>query len=293
MERLPPETKLLNYDPSAWERYRSGILLAATVIALQSATIGALVVQGRRRRAAEREVAARRLELAHLSRTAQLGELSGALAHELNQPLASILANAEAAGSLLKRDPPDLQEIGEILADIAEDDQRAAAIISELRRLMTKGDAELALLDLNEVVTVAFRLAHSELVVRQVRVEFLRDRPELPVRGNMAQLQQVLLNLVLNAADAMAEITPGKRRLIVETRLREDDWRELAVRDLGRGIAPEMREAVFRPFVTTKPQGLGFGLSISRTIVEAHGGRLDLDTTVTEGARIVLALPPP
>ena len=293
MERLPPETKLLNYDPSAWERYRSGILLAATVIALQSATIGALVVQGRRRRAAEREVAARRLELAHLSRTAQLGELSGALAHELNQPLASILANAEAAGSLVKRDPPDLQEIGEILADIAEDDQRAAAIISQLRRLMTRGDAELAPLDLNEVVTVAFRLAHSELVVRQVRAEFLRDRPELPVQGNMAQLQQVLLNLVLNAADAMAEITPGKRRLIVETRLREDDWRELAVRDLGRGIAPEMREAVFRPFVTSKPQGLGFGLSISRTIVQAHGGTLDFDTTVTEGARIVLALPAP
>ena len=290
---LPANAVLEFYDPSAWERYRWQIMLAAAVIFAQSATIAALAVQGRRRRAAEREVAARQVELAHMSRVAQLGELSGALAHELNQPLTSILANAEAGAEIAARDPVDLEEIAAILADIAEDDRRAAAIIVELRRLMAKGETKLETLDLNRVVVDVIRIVQSELLVRQVTVERQLARAPLPVRANRAQIKQVLLNLMLNAADAMADQPLGTRVVTVSTSPRDDGWRELAVRDQGPGLAVEVAADPFRPFATTKPQGLGLGLSICRTIVQAHGGTLAFDDTVRRGALVVLALPPP
>lgn len=290
---LPANAVLEFYAPSAWERYRWPILLAATVILAQSATIAALAVQGRRRRAAEREVASRRVELAHMSRVAQLGELSGALAHELNQPLTAILANAEAGAELAARDPVDIEEISAILADIAEDDRRAAAIIVELRRLMAKGETEHEILDLNGVVVDVIRITQSELLVRQVTVDRRLARAPLPVRANRAQITQVLLNLMLNAADAMADQPAGSRIVTVSTSPRDDGWRELAVRDQGPGLAAAVAADPFRPFATTKPHGLGLGLSICRTIVQSHGGTLAFDDTARRGARVVLALPPP
>jgi signal transduction histidine kinase len=290
---LPPGTQRLFYDPTVWERYWPHMLLAAGVILLQSGTIATLVIQERRRRRIAGELATERLELAHLSRTSQLGALSGALAHELNQPLASILANAEAGARLLGRAPPDLEEIAEILADIADDDRRAAAIITQLRRLMVKGDTMLANVDLNEVVRATITLARSELVARRTQVEPRLGQPAITVRGNLPQLQQVVLNLMLNAAEAMAELEPEDRRMIIETRVRHDGFRELAVADRGRGLSPEMRSEAFKPFVTNKQNGLGFGLSICRSIAQAHGGTLVFDEHTDEGARIVLTLPPP
>jgi signal transduction histidine kinase len=291
--RLPVNAVLEFYDPSIWERYSTQILLSAGIILAQSATIAGLVVQGRRRRTAEREVVSRRLELAHMSRVAHLGELSGALAHELNQPLTSILANAEAGARLVSREKVDLEEIAAILADIAEDDRRAARIIVELRRLMAHGETNFAEIELNDVVAATIRLVQSELLVRKVAVEAALARHDLPVRGNRAQIQQVILNLLLNAADAMAEQAAGTRRVTLATRLREDGWRELAVRDHGPGLAPEITADPFRPFATTKATGLGLGLSICRSIVDSHGGTLDFDRNVPVGARVILALPPP
>ena len=260
---------------------------------MQSATIAALVVQERRRRRIAEELAVERLELAHLSRTSQLGALSGALAHELNQPLASILANAEAGSRLLEAAPPDLKELSDILADIADDDRRAAGIITQLRRLMVKGGTELERLDLNQIVAATVTLARSELIARQTRVEFRQGQPEVIVRGNLPQLQQVVLNLMLNAAEAMAELPAAERRIVVETRVREDGFREVAVADRGRGLWPKSQADAFKPFVSTKPNGLGFGLSICRSIAQAHGGTLAFDERAGEGARIVLTLPPP
>jgi C4-dicarboxylate-specific signal transduction histidine kinase len=228
-----------------------------------------------------------------MSRIVQLGELSGAVAHELNQPLTSILANAEAGAQLIARDPVDLEEIAAILADIAEDDRRAAGIIVELRRLMARGEAEFEDLDLNDVALATMRLLQSELLVREVAIETDLFRGALPVRGSRAQLKQVLQNLMLNAADAMADQAPGTRRMTVTTALRADGWRELAVRDHGPGLAAEIARDPFRPFATTKATGLGLGLSICRTIVQAHGGHLGFDETVGRGARAVLALPSP
>ena len=292
-DRLPPGALVENYDPSAWERYRLQILLASAVILAQSATIAGVAIQGRRRRTAEREVAARRVELAHMSRVAQLGELSGAVAHELNQPLTSILANAEVGLALARREPADLEEIAAILQDIAEDDRRAAGIIVDLRRLMAKGETSLEPLDLNKAVGATVLLVRSEFVVRQVAVEPRLARGVLPVRGSLPQLKQVILNLLLNAADAMADQPPASRRVLVATRAREDGWRELRVQDAGSGLAPAVADDPFRPFATTKPGGLGLGLSICRAIVEAHGGTLGFDRDAGKGATVILALPPP
>lgn len=290
---LPPGAILEYYDPSFWERYRVHLLVAAAVFLAQSATIAALVLQERRRRVAEREVAARRSELAHVSRIAQLGELSGAMAHELNQPLTSILANAEAGAYLLACTPVDLEEIAAILSDVAEDARRAAAVIGDLRRLMAKGGTDLALLDLDELARNTLRLIGSELLLRGVRVDLRPQREPMTVRGNRDQLKQILLNLMLNAADAMAAQPAASRVITISTGVRDDGWRELEVRDEGPGLDPAVAEDPFRPFATTKANGLGLGLSICRTLVQAHGGALAFDPGVREGARVVLALPPP
>jgi len=290
---LPPDAVTLFRDVGTWERYRVQILITLAVILAQSATIAALVVQGRRRRRAEAAAAAGRLELAHMSRVAQIGELSGALAHELNQPLAAILSNAEAGERLLAQTPPDLVETRAILRDIVEDDRRAAAIVGDLRHSIAKRAPDLVDLDLNDVVAATLRLAGNEMRMRGVSFETRLERGRLPVRGNKAQLQQVLINLMVNAADAMAGLAAEERRMTIETRLRADGRRELAVRDGGPGVSPEMLDGAFRPFRTTKPSGLGLGLSICRSIAETHGGTLEFDAAVNRGARVVLALPAP
>lgn len=292
LARLPTDADLQFYEPSVLERYRAEILAILAVIILQAATIAALIIQGRRRHRVEQELSLERLELAHLSRTTQLGELSGAFAHELNQPLTSILANAETGSRLLEKDAPDTQELKEIFGDIVADDKRAAGVIAQLRRLMVKGDTKLDRMDLNEAVTATIALARSELVARQTRLDFVRAQPELPVRGNLEQLQQVILNLVLNASEAMSQLAPSERRIAVETRKRDDGIRELSISDRGPGLSPEMKATVFKPFVSTKAKGLGLGLSICRSIALAHGGTLKFDDEKHDGARIVLALPP-
>lgn len=290
---LPAGTELRFYEPSLWERYRWQILAITAVIALQSTTIAALVVESRRRRRVKEELILERLELARLSRVSQLGELSGALAHELRQPLTSILANAEAGARLLGEDSAGASEIKEILDDIITDDKRAAAVIAQLRHMMSKDEIDLDLIDLNRAVTATMKLANSELLARQTKIDFHRQQSELPVRGNLAQLQQIVLNLLLNAADAMADLLPAERRIVVETRLREDGFRELAVADRGSGLSPERRMDVFKPFVTSKADGLGLGLAICRSIAQAHGGSLGFDEHRSRGARVVLALPAP
>jgi signal transduction histidine kinase len=290
--RLPQGAKVLFYEPTIWERHRALILATLTVVLLQAATIAALILQGRHRRRTEQELALERLELAHLSRRTQLGELSAAFAHELNQPLTSILANAQTGARLLRTNPPDMQELEDIFGDIVEEDKRAAGVIAQLRRLMAKGEAKLDPMNLNEAVTSTMALARSELIARQTKCQFDREQPELPVRGNLVQLEQVILNLILNATDAMAHLAPTERRIAIATRIRDDGFRELAISDRGHGLSPEMRSNAFKPFVSTKAKGLGMGLAICHSIALAHGGSLTFDEHKTDGARVILALPP-
>jgi len=287
----PPDSRLLYYNPGIWERYKLEILLALAVILLQSSTIAALIIMERRRRRNAEELARRRMEMARLSRIAQLGELSGAIAHELNQPLTSILANAEAGAAMLAQPSPDLAEVGEVLRDIANDDQRAADVIVNLRRLMTSDSAGLEDTDLNEVVRSTFRLVGSEILARRIALELKLFNNSLMVKGDIQQLQQVLLNLVINAADAMAD--QKTRHMTIETGLGPNDQRLLSVTDTGPGLPEALRDNPFKPFATSKIQGMGLGLSISQTIAEAHGGSLRFVSSTKDGARVELALPAP
>jgi two-component system sensor kinase FixL len=231
---------------------------------------------------AELEAQELRNNLTHLARVNTLGALSGSLAHELNQPLGIILSNAQAAQELLLHEPPDLAEVQAILVDIVAADRRAGEVIERLRALLKRGQASLQPLALNQVIQDVLHLAQADLIGRGVTV--IRDLPpDLPlIAGDRVQLQQLTLNLILNAADAMKANAPGTRRLHLQTRLHEDRVRA-SVRDEGDGL-PTDPEQLFQPFYTTKPQGLGLGLAICRSIVAAHDGRLWAEPHPERGA---------
>jgi two-component system, LuxR family, sensor kinase FixL len=241
------------------------------------------------RKRAELEAVRQRGELAHLSRVATLSELSGSLAHELNQPLAIILSNAQAAQRFLVQTPPDLTEVRDILADIVSEDRRAGEVIQGLRALLKRGETCLQPLAIDEVIEPVLRLAGTDLLGRGVALSReLMDGPP-PVRGDRVQLQQVVLNLILNACDAVAAHPLVERRVHVATALRDGEMR-ISVSDTGVGL-PADTERIFEPFFTTKPLGLGLGLAISRSIASAHRGRLWAEANAERGATFHLALP--
>lgn len=289
---LPAGTRILHYEPTLWERYRLPILVVATIIAAQSVTIAALVVQRRRLVRSQETLASERAQLIHVSRALRVGQLSAALAHEINQPLAAIQANADAGARLAFRTPPDREEIAAIFGDIAGDVGRAAGIIANLRRLMIKGETSFETVDLNEIVTATLALAANELDARGARVHSDLSPGRLEVHGNGPQLQQIVLNLAFNAAEAMADLPEADRIVRVSTARRPDGTSTLAVADAGPGVPANRRAEIFRPFVTSKSTGLGVGLAICRNIAEAHGGSLEFTAPETPGARIMLTLPP-
>lgn len=242
------------------------------------------------RRQAELEAEAQRREVTHLTRVLLLGELSGALAHELNQPLAAILSNAQAAQRFLREDPSDAAEVSQILDDIVREDRRAAEIIRRLRALMKKGETKFQSLDVNEVARDVLDSARRDFAARRITVaSFLAT--DLPaVRGDRIQLHQVLMNLMLNACDAMAGKNAAERVLTVASGVR-DGMVQITVEDRGTGIAPEHMERLLQPFFTTKEGGLGLGLTISGSIVEAHGGSLWAANNSDAGATFHVELP--
>jgi signal transduction histidine kinase len=237
------------------------------------------------------ELEAQRLrqEMAHVGRVSTLGVLTASLAHELNQPLTAILNNATVAQRFLAADVVNLAQIREILADIVADDRRAAGVIQRLRLLLKKGELEYVPLDVNDVVTAVASLVRNDAAMRHVSMR-LEPAPGLPfVRGDRGQLQQVVLNLVLNALDAMAE--PISDRNLVIATMQVGPNAVVAVRDSGTGIAKKDAGHIFDPLYTTKGEGLGMGLAIARTIVEAHGGRLMGENNADEGATFRFMLP--
>jgi PAS domain S-box-containing protein len=240
----------------------------------------------------EIELARQRQEIAHSLRVSMLGELSGGLAHELVQPLSAILSNAEAARILLTRDPPDLNEVVEALDDIISENNRASDVIHRLRSLLKKSEARFEPADINEIVNSTLRLLHNELITRHVRVSTDLAAGPARVTGDAIQLQQVLLNLILNAIDAMNDVAPARRLITVRTRTTAAEQVQIEVSDCGVGLAPASQKRVFQPFFTTKEQGLGLGLSLCSAIVKLHGGALSLNNNnAGSGATATFTLP--
>ena len=243
------------------------------------------------RREAELEAARQRNELARLSRVAILGELSGALAHELNQPLAAILSNAQAAQRILAREPADLAEVRGILADVVDEDLRARDVINRLRLLMEKGEVRQQAIDLNEAVLDVLRLVSSDLLLQGITAH-TDLAPDLPaVNGDRVQFQQVLLNLILNGCHAMNNGHTGERRLVLRTEASDGDGVQVTVSDRGAGIGPGDLDRIFEPFFTTHTGGMGLGLAVCRSIIGAHGGRLWATNNEDGGASFRFALP--
>jgi signal transduction histidine kinase len=242
-----------------------------------------------RQKLASAEALLQREELAHLSRVSTLNALSGSLAHELSQPLTSILSNAQAAERFMQRDPPDLTEVQAILADIVSADLRAGDIIEHLRTMLRRGEAALQPVSVKEVLEELLRLTHSDLIGRGVSVSNLSTGDHPPAMTDRVQLQQVLLNLIVNACDAMETNVPGDRNLTLTTFVEQNQIR-IGVLDNGVGL-PDNVEILFQAFHTTKKHGIGMGLSICRTLVGAHGGRLWAERRAERGAAFYVALP--
>ncbi|MCX6926699.1 MAG: PAS domain-containing protein, partial [Verrucomicrobia bacterium] len=243
------------------------------------------------RKEVEAEVLRQRAELAHVARVSTMGELAASVAHELNQPLGAILANAEAAEFFLRQDPPALEDLRAILADIRKDDERAGEVIRRMRGLLRKRELERQSLEINSLVEDVLQLVSGDAALRGIALN--ADLiPGLPkVDGDRVHLQQVLLNLILNGMDAVAGQPRERRRISVQTRTGADGLIELAVIDSGHGIDPAKLLRLFEPFYTTKPTGMGMGLSIARTIIEAHRGRIWAENRVEGGAVFRIALP--
>jgi PAS domain S-box-containing protein len=243
------------------------------------------------RKQAELDAQRHRAELTHVSRIATLGELSASLAHELNQPLTAILSNAQAARRFLSGDMADPDEVNEILNDIINDDRRAADIIKRLRALMRKKDLEFISLDLNEAVREVSKLVYREAFSKDV-VLVLDLADGLPhVRGDAIHLEQVVLNLILNGTEAMAELDRQSRQLRILTAKHNENAVRISVRDQGTGIDQAHIASIFEAFFTTKPEGMGMGLSICRSIIEAHGGRLWAENNPDQGATVSFTIP--
>jgi C4-dicarboxylate-specific signal transduction histidine kinase len=242
------------------------------------------------RRDSELESRELRDELAHSGRVSLLGQLASSIAHELSQPLGAILRNAEAAEILLQSDPPDLGELRAIVTDILADDHRAGQVIDRLRSLLKRRSLDLLPLDLDEVVGEVLAMVHTDAANRDVRLIWSPAQDLPPVLGDRVHLQQVLLNLLVNAMDALETVAPENRLIELAARKSDPFTVEINVIDNGPGIPPDKIGKVLEPFFTTKADGMGMGLAVSKTIVEAHHGKLWVENAAGGGASFKFTL---
>lgn len=274
---LPPGSTVYFREPSVWERYLWLIASVVAVFLIQAGLIAILLREHRRRQFAEVQSRQRMTELAHVNRFATAGELTASIAHEINQPLGSILTNAETAAAILQSQRPDIAalsdvvELREIVNDILQDDRRATEVIRRMRSLLKKAPFELKQLDLNEVVQETVRFLSALTVSRKFEMVNVITPDALPILGDRIQLQQVILNLVLNGVEAMKDTSHESRTISIRT-ARVEQFAELSVSDRGPGIPEDKLKQVFEPFYSSKAEGMGMGLSIARTIIEAHNG---------------------
>lgn len=288
--RLPPGTEVMFRDVPVWRRYAWQIAAVLGVLLLESALVVALLLERRRRREAEAVARANQERIGYLNRLGTVAELSGSLAHELNGPLGAIVNNARAAKRFLLHEPPEVKEVRASLADIENSAERASLLIGRLRSVLRKDDFRTSAVDVAEVVKDAVQLVASEASRRRASLEVVLPQGLPPVDGDAVLLLQLLLNLLLNALDAIEAQPPGKRRVSVRA-VQNAGTLELSVTDSGPGFSQAARDSLFQPFFTTKPKGLGMGLAICRSIAEAHQGSVVAASGPEGGAVFRLTLP--
>jgi len=292
-DRLPEGSLLLNQEVTFLEKYFGLVMVTMAFITLQAGLIAYLVVLNRRQKAMSaqvQETEGRYRELLRIERSARLGEMAGSLAHELNQPLAAILSSAQAALRFLKSKPLEPDLFRKILDQIVADDKRAASVVSGMRSMLKKERPDFERLDVNSTVAEAAAIFHGESVARRTRLVTDLDRGLPSVMASKNQLLQVFLNLLLNAAQAMAPNRGDDRRIVLATRVK-GLTAVVSVRDIGTGIAPDRIDYLFEPFYTTKAKGMGMGLAVCRSIVEDHGGRIRAENNPGRGATFTIELP--
>ena len=291
-QALPADAIIMNKTVSTWEMYKIYIIGAVAFCLLETALIFFLIVQRRRKKVAEAEAARARAELRHVERSSRMGELTASLAHEINQPLGAILSSAQAALRFLESATPDLNLFRTILHNIVQDDKRAASVITSLRSMLKREERGREPVNMKTVLDDVVNLFHSEAIVRNVTIERDFDSSLPPVLADKIQLQQVVLNLIMNAAEAMSESPRehNRRRIILRTQV-TDHGIQVTVRDFGPGIDPTKSVDIWQPFFTTKSTGLGMGLNVSRSIIQAHGGRLSAENHPDGGAMFTFELP--
>jgi signal transduction histidine kinase len=272
----------------AFGLFSSSVLLWVLLYEITTLYARLAIVRVQRAEASLRTVQA---ELAHLSRVTTFGQLTSSIAHEVTQPIASSRNNARAALNFLDRQPPDLSEVKEALQCVVADADRAGDIIDRIRDHIKKAPPRKDRVDLNDAINEVIVLARSAITKNGVSVQTRLTEGSLPVQGDRVQVQQVVLNLILNAVEAMGSVEAGARELLISTKQSETNGIVVAVGDSGPGIDPENLERVFEAFYTTKSSGVGMGLSICRSIIEAHGGRLWADANEPRGAVFQFTLP--
>jgi signal transduction histidine kinase len=290
-DQLPAGCDVRFVTTPVWRTYAWPIAAALTVLAVQTVMIVALIRQRRRRRIAEAESRSRLSEMAHMNRRVAMGELTASIAHEVNQPLAAIYSNAETAHIMLADAAPKLDQIAEILVDIKQDDKRASEVVSRIRAMLRKTEVVAAKVDLNETIAETIKLLAFDASSHSVTVRAELEPGLAPAHADRVQIQQVIVNLMLNAIEAMRDVSEASRRLLVRSRGRSDGEAEVSVSDSGAGILPELLPQLFDSFVTSKADGMGLGLSISRTIIESHRGRIWAENLPAGGAVFRFTLP--
>ncbi|MEW9837859.1 sensor histidine kinase [Mesorhizobium marinum] len=288
--RLPPGSEVVFRQPTPWQAYPWQMALIGAAVLLQGGLIAGLLRERRRRHSAETTARQRMTELAHTNRFSTAGEFSASIAHEMNQPLGAILSNAEAAQIILKSPAPDLPALKEIVDEILHNDLRASEVIRRIRSLLKKAPFEASDFDLKDLANETLEFLSALARGRKVDLSGEIASDPLPVRGDQVQMQQVFLNLVMNAIEAMKDLPSERRSLIVRTS-REGGYAEFSVSDSGPGISDDKLKQVFEPFFTTKDDGMGMGLSIARTIVTAHDGQIVAKNREGGGATFCVSLP--
>jgi signal transduction histidine kinase len=286
---LPPGSTVDFRSPPLWQVYRAQIALVAAIILMQGGLIGRLLWERRRRYRAEADARQRMAELAHVNRYTIAGELTATIAHEINQPLGSILINTESAELILRSTSPDMNELKEVLADIRRDDERATEVIRRLHSLLKRTPFEARTIDLNASVKEAVDLLLPVMEQRSIAVQTNWSPGPILVSADPVQIQQVVINLVRNSSDAIVESATVERVIAISTS-RRGGSAELLVVDNGGGIPAANLGKLFDPFFSTKKEGMGMGLSIVRTIVGAHGGTISAKNA-NGGATFRVTLP--